>query len=109
MPVKIALSVVILSAMVYLALSRKSTFPVRLAALGALALMITTVIICLVMIFNGTPVSSTPAYPDMPVVEAPPPNHMFMVSIIVFMLVMFAVILLLSLREQRRASEARKD
>jgi ABC-type Fe3+ transport system permease subunit len=107
MILKITLSIVILSAMVYLAISKKSSFQIRLAALGALALMIITVIICLVRIFNKAAAGpATQAYPDMPVTETAPPNGMVLVSFIVFLLVLFAVILLLSLREQRRAANA---
>ena len=92
--------------MIYMAISRKSDFPVRMAALGALAVMIITVIICLVRIFNNAAAGSkVPAYPDMPPVEVTPPNSMVLVASIVFLLVVFAVVVLLSFREHRRAAE----
>jgi len=107
MILKVTLSIIILAAMIYLAVSKKSTFQIRLAALGALALMIITVIICLVRIFNNAAAgNATQPYPDMPVTETAPPNGMALVSFIVFLLIFFAVILLLSLREQRRAANA---
>jgi len=107
MILKVTLSIIILSAMIYLAVSKKSTFQIRLAALGALALMVITVIICMVRIFNNLAAgNTTQAYPDMPVTETAPPNGMVLVSFIVFFLIFFAVILLLSLREQRRAVNA---
>jgi ABC-type Fe3+ transport system permease subunit len=75
-----------------------------MAALGALALMIITVIICLIKIFNGAAErANVQPYPDMPPVEVPPPNYVGLVSFIIFLLVVFGVVLLLSLREQRRA------
>jgi len=54
----VTLSVLILSAMVYMAISRRSSFKVRLAALAALAAMIITVVICLFKIFMGPPAAA---------------------------------------------------
>jgi ABC-type Fe3+ transport system permease subunit len=107
MLVPIFISVVILSVMIYMAISRKSTFKIRLAALGALALMIITVIICLIRIFSeAASGAKAQVYPDMPATEVTPPNSMVLVSFIFFLLVIFFVVLLLSLREQRRSANA---
>jgi len=107
----VSISIVVLVAMVYFALSRQSTFPIRLAALGALAVMFITVIICIIRVFNNAiATAKIQPYPDMPPPpEPPPPNYVGLVSFIVFLLVVFGVVLLLSLREQRRAeAEAAK-
>jgi len=109
MIIPITVSILLLSAVVYLAISRKSSFHVRLAALIALAVMIITVIICLFRIFMAPAAAAAkkPPYPDSPPLPpAPPPNIMGLVLVIVILLVMFAVVLFLSLREQRRMTEA---
>jgi NADH:ubiquinone oxidoreductase subunit 5 (subunit L)/multisubunit Na+/H+ antiporter MnhA subunit len=111
MIIPIVLSVIILAGIAYLAISRRSTFKVRLAALAALAVMIITVIICLFRIFM-TPAagSKTPAYPDMPPPEAAaPPNIMGLVLFIIVLIGLFLGILILSLREQRRSAEKEDD
>jgi len=104
MIVSITLSVILLAAMVYLAISRKSSFKIRVAALTALAAMIITVVVCLFRIFM-TPAASTRAqpYPDMPAPPpAPPPNTMGLVLVVIILILLFMVVLFLSLREQRR-------
>ena len=103
----ITVSIVIFSAIAYLAISRRSTFQIRIAALVALAVMIITVIICLVKIFMAphSEAARTPPYPDSPPLPpAPPPNIMGLVLVIVILLAMFAVVLYLSIREQRRTA-----
>ena len=107
MIIPITVSVVILSAIIYLAVSRRSSFHIRIAALVALAAMIITVIICLFRIFMApaSAAARTPPYPDSPPLPpAPPPNTMGLVLFIVILMAMFAVVLYLSLREQRRAA-----
>jgi len=105
MIIPITVCVLLLAAMVYLALSRRSSFKVKLAALAALAVMIITVIICLFRIFMTPAAAKVQAYPDMPPPEAaPPPNTMALVLIIVILISVFVIVLLLSLREQRRVA-----
>ncbi|MCL2270355.1 MAG: hypothetical protein FWC24_03320 [Treponema sp.] len=92
----------------YVAISRKSSFKIRIAALGALALMILTVIICIIL-FLTTDNSVQPLIlPDMEPSEMPPPppennNAMTLIMFMVFLIGLFVMILLLSLREQKRA------
>jgi len=103
----VTVCIILLSAMVYLALSRKSDFKVRVAALAAMAAMIITVIICLFRIFMAPAAAAAKAqpYPDMPAVEtAPPPNAMGLVLFIIILIALFLVVLFLSLREQRRVA-----
>jgi cytochrome bd-type quinol oxidase subunit 2 len=103
----IILSIVILSGISYLAISRRSSPKIRLASLAALAVMIITVIICLFRIFMTPPAAKVQQYPDMPVEEAvsAPPNIMGLVLFVVILLALFLVVLFFSLREQRRAKD----
>jgi multisubunit Na+/H+ antiporter MnhC subunit len=106
MILKITLCLILLSAVSYLAISRKSTFKIRLAALAALAAMIITVIICVFKIFmtpgGSVKVQVLPDQPPPP--PAPPPNPMALVLFIVILMSVFLVVLFLSIREQRRVA-----
>jgi preprotein translocase subunit YajC len=106
MILKVTLCVILLAAVVYLAISRRSTFKVRLAALGALAAMIITVIICLFRIFTAPAAAVVQTYPDsLPLPPAAPPNTMALVLFIVILMALFLIVLFLSIREQRRVSK----
>jgi len=107
----IFISVIILSAIIYLAVSRRSSFQIRIAALVALGAMIITVIICLFRIFMAPAAAAkTPLYPDMPPPDpVPPPNTMALVLVVVVLLALFMVVMLLSLREQRRIAHEEND
>jgi uncharacterized membrane protein YkvI len=111
MIIPIILSVIILSAISYLAISSKSSFKIKIAALAALAAMIITVIICLFRIFMTPAAVQVQTYPDMPVPEVAPatPNTMTLILFVVILMVLFLVILFLSLREQRRVANEKDD
>ena len=69
----ILLGIIILAGIIYLAVSRKSSFWIRIAALGALALMVITVAICLLHVFGviGTGESAAQVMPDAAASGAP--------------------------------------
>jgi preprotein translocase subunit YajC len=108
----IFLSIILLSAVIYLAISRKTSSRVRMAALGALALMVITVIIS-VLRFFGDAASETRelVLPDAPVSEVPvqESNTLLLIFLILFLLLMFLIVTVLSLREQRQAKKKKKD
>jgi len=100
------LGIVIMGGVAFLALSKKSEFKVRIAALGALALMIASVIVCIVLYFKVAATPKQLLLPDMLPSDMPPPpsnaNSGTMIMFIVFLIALFAVIFFLSLREQKR-------
>jgi len=106
--VLIPLGVITLIGIVYLAVSRKSSVKVRVTALGALALMVIAVIVCLLFVFGviGTSASKPFVPPDAVLYDSPPPvpgpNVAMMVMFIVFLIALFVVVLVVSLRERRR-------
>ena len=107
MPFLIPLAVIFVTGIVYLAVSRKSSLKVRIAALGALALMFLTAIICLFIFFGDNSVTIiTEAGPDSYPFEDPPAvknnNNMALVLFIIFFIIMFLMVLIISIREQRR-------
>ena len=94
--------------MVTMALRKDSALPVRMAALGAIALMILTIIICLIFIFNKETVIIDPS---VLIVGAPPVENkpvekgssMIMILFILFLLVLFGVIAYLSMKEHKKS------
>jgi len=104
-----------LGVVIYMAVSRKSPFMVRIVALGALALMILAVIICLLVFFKTGHKAEPVLLPDMLPSDIPPPakdnNVLTMVMFVFFMIALFVVVLVVALREQRRndGKEVRPD
>jgi hypothetical protein len=108
MVVGIILGLVILAAMVYLAISKKSAPMIRLASLIALGLMITAGIICLFLIFFGAaaPVDESIVIVSDPVKTAPKAGGDFLVLLlfVLFLVGLFVTVLVISLREQRKSA-----
>jgi len=105
MILKVTFCVILLAAVIYLAVSRSSSFKIRLTALGALAVMIITVIICLFRIFTAPAAAKEQLYPDMPPPPpSAPPSAMPLILLIIILMSMFLIVLFLSIREQRRAT-----
>ena len=99
------LGAAIMGGVAYLALSKNSEFRVRIAALGALAVMIVSVIVCMVLYFRTAAVPKQLILPDMMPSEMPPPpsnSNPTMIMMIVFLVGLFVVIFFLSMREQKR-------
>ena len=106
MIIPVTVCIILLAAVVYLAVSRRSSFKIRIAALAALAVMMITVIICLFRIFTAPATAKVQALPDQPPPPPPPPpNTMALVLFIVILIAVFLVVLFLSIREQRRLTK----
>jgi len=100
----IVIGIIIMAAMIYLALDKKSNFHTRIASLAALAVMILTIIICLIIIFSDDKVHIDPSTLIVGApVEVKEDNNLagLMISII-FLLALFGIILFLAMREQRK-------
>ena len=102
----VILGIAIMGAVSYLALDKKSNFHTRIAALGALAVMILTVIICLIIILTDNRV---PIDPSTLIVGAPVEvkddgdnNIVALIFTILFFLTMFVTIFVLAMREHRK-------
>jgi cytochrome bd-type quinol oxidase subunit 2 len=104
----IPLALVFLGFIVYLALSKKSSPLVRLAAIIALAVIILAIIVCMIIIFSaqGAEPGAEPVdfITDEPV--APASNNYFsVIFFLVFIIVLLGIVLILSLREQRKSTK----
>jgi hypothetical protein len=103
----IPVGLIMLAAVIYLALSKKSNFTIRIAALIALGLMILSVIVSLFIIFFGVG-AVKPEGPFLPFAEPPPEppavkgDIMVLVGFVLFLIALFVVVFVLSLREQRK-------
>ena len=113
MHILIPLGLITLGGIVYLAISRKSSNTVRISALVALALMIIAVIVCLLVIFGviQTSVAQAPVLPDAPVdaTPAPPTNFAALIMLVIFLIAVFALVLILSMRERYRTTTGKED
>jgi len=113
MALAIALGAAVFAAVICMAVSKKSCFKVRVAALAALALMISAVIVALFVVFGiAAAAPEARVISDMPPPEAPPAQEagsgFLLMLFVLFLLGMFFLVLALSLREQRRHEKAQE-
>jgi ABC-type Mn2+/Zn2+ transport system permease subunit len=102
----VLIGIITIGAMSYLAIDKKSSFKTRIAALGALALMILTLMICIVVILsdNRVPVDPSTLIVGAPVeVQEEGNNLISIVFSIVFLFILFFIIAFLTLREHKRS------
>ena len=108
MAFRIFLSIVLLAGVVYFALAPQSSKMIRLAAIGALGLMIVTLVVCLI-IFISAPEPQILVLPGTPESEIPPPpghgNDIIAIISILILLVIFAAVLYISQKQQQRESK----
>ena len=107
--VLIPLGVGFLAGIIYLAVSRRSSRTIKLVALGALAVMVLAVIICLFFVFGVIKTGAAREYipPDVDISQMPQaagPNVVALIMFIIFLIVLFILVLVLSMREQQRAA-----
>jgi cytochrome bd-type quinol oxidase subunit 2 len=97
---------------VYLAISPQSDFKIRIAALGALALMITTVIICMFLFFKSAATPKHMLLPDMDPSDLPPVstehNIPMLIMMVIFLIALFAMVVIVSIRGNKK-SDGKKD
>jgi len=104
----ILVGLVTLSGIIYLAVSPQSSFKLRITALGALALMIVTVIICLIIFFKSAATPKQILLPDMSPSDLPPVstehNIPMLIMLIIFLIALFAMVVIVSMREQKKSN-----
>jgi len=97
-------SIIIMGAMVYMAINKKSNFSVRVASLAALAVMILTSIICLFIVFTDDRVPVDESVVIVGAVQETQKKSSSSVIIplifFVFMVAMFIIIIFLSMKDQ---------
>jgi len=103
----VILGLAALGGVIYMAISKKSSFKVRVAALCALAVMMLTVIICLILSIKVVSTPQQILLPDALPSDIPPPqtggNSFMMIMFIVFLIGLFALVFVMAMREQKRA------
>jgi len=109
----ILISLVTLSGIIYLAVSSQSSFKLKVTALGALALMVTTVIICMIRFLKSSAVPKQRLLPDMDPSDLPPVstehNVPMMIMMIIFLIALFAMVAIVSLREYKKTSGGKEN
>ena len=104
----IILGLGIMGATVYMAVDKKSNAKTRIASMAALALMVLTVIICLILIFtdNRVPVDESVLIVGAPVeVKKENENTGSLLLLIVFLIAFFIYIGFLSIREHKKSKK----
>jgi heme A synthase len=104
--VGIFIGVILLITMSYMALKKQSNFSMRLASLIALAVMILTVIICVILVLmgGGAPVDESILLVVGGPAEQPTGNSnlLAVLILVLFLVVLFAIVFVLSMREHRK-------
>ena len=101
-----------MASMIYLAVDKKSTLIIRLASLGAIALMFISLVICTIVILND---NTVPLDPSVLIVGAPPPtkevknNSALIAFVIIFAIAMFVFIVIASMKEQKKNKPKTND
>ena len=103
----VIIGLITMGVMVYLAIDKKSNFLTRIVSLGALALMILTLIICIVVVLtdNRVPVDESNVYVGVPEnVEVKEDNNILAILIpVIFLLILLSVVIFLAMREHKRS------
>jgi len=104
----VLVGLVTFAGIIYLAVSSQSSFKLKITALGALALMITTVVICLFIFFKSESTPKQKLLPDMDPSDLPPVptghNLPMLVMLVIFLIALFIMIAILSMREHKRGN-----
>ncbi|WP_461245897.1 hypothetical protein [Treponema sp. R6D11] len=101
----IVIVIAILAAMIYLAVDKKSTLIIRLASLGAIAVMFITLVICAIIILTD---NTVPVDPSTLIVGAPAEtkevknNSIAIIFVIVFVIAMFVFIAIVTMKEHKK-------
>jgi heme A synthase len=103
----IILGVAVMGGVIYLAVSKKSSFKIRLAALGALALMALSVVVCIFVYSKSAKTPKILILPDALPSDIPPPqsenNIVMVVMLLIFMIALVVTVSVVSMREQKKA------
>jgi len=104
----VLIGIIIFSAIIYMALNKKSNFLTRMAALGAIAVMIITVIICLIIAFSENTVPLDPSTLIVGEVIEPDKgggNTPILLVFILLLLLFFGIIFILTMREHKKTKK----
>jgi len=99
------IGVAVLAAMIYLAIDKKSTLIIRLASLGAIAVMFITLVICTIVVLTDNTVRVDPS---TLIVGAPPEtketknNSAAIIFSIVLLIAIFVFISVLAMKEHKK-------
>jgi len=103
----VLIGIIIMGATAFMAIDKKSNFQIRLVSLGALALMIITLIICIVVVLtdNRVPVDESVLIVGAPAeIKDESDSHFLAIFLsIIFLLLLFAAVFFLAMKEHHRS------
>ena len=109
----IIFALILMGVMASMALNKKSIFPVRIASLIALAVMVITVLICLFIVLTDNRVIIDPSNvivgAEIEVPKTSSTNVMILLFMIVLLLGLFGIITFHSLKEHRKNNSVEKN
>jgi uncharacterized membrane protein YqjE len=108
--VGIIIGIVTLAGIIYLALNKKSSLIIRLACLGAIALMFITLIICIIVILSDKTVPIDPStliVGALPEVKDEKSNSTAIIFTVISIIALFAVIAFLVMKEHKKSQPAK--
>jgi len=103
--VGVVIGVIILAAMIYLAVDKKSSLVIRFASLGAIAIMFIAVVICLIIVLsdNTIPVDPSALIVGAPVEVQKGKNNTFAIILSVLVIIaLFVVIAVFAMKEHKK-------
>jgi cytochrome bd-type quinol oxidase subunit 2 len=108
----ILIGLIIMAAMTYMALNKRSDFHMRIASLIALAVMIITIIVCLFLVLTNRKLPQDESVVLVGVVQEVPVtgnnNSMVLLLLAFFLISLFVLIFVLAMRENRRQKSKTK-
>jgi quinol-cytochrome oxidoreductase complex cytochrome b subunit len=103
----------LLGGVISVAFNKKSNFPTRVASLIALALMVLAIIICLVVAFTDHTVAVDESVlivgAPLEVKKTGNDNTMILVLLIIFLIVFFVAITVLTIKEHKKINVKKQD
>ena len=109
----VILGLAIAGGIIFLAISKKSSFKMRLAALGALVLMSLSIIVCMVIYLKSEKTPKVFILPDALPSDIPPPqsetNILMLVMSLFFLIALVVAVSVVSMREQKKAEGKKVD
>jgi heme A synthase len=103
------IGLIIMGAMIYMALNKRSDFQMRIASLIALAVMIITIFVCIFLVLTGKKLPQDESVVWVGIVQETPVegNSKMMVLMLLafFLIAIFVIIFILAMRENRRKSK----
>jgi ABC-type Fe3+ transport system permease subunit len=107
------IGLIIIAAMIYMALNKRSDFHMRIASLIALGVMIITIIVCLFLVLTNNKLPQDESVVLVGIVQETPvegnSNLLVLLLLAFFLISLFIIIFVLSMRENRKINKLKRE